>query len=1595
MGLNLAIGPFFLAIARFDGNAVWSILLLQVAPLYSSLAGLQVAAQYLSERVKLDWRREITRELHRLYWQGKVAFLLESVDKRIDNADQRLTRDVEDFVEASGSLLLGGFVMGSGLAYPVLLALFSSYITFQAISSATPLLTSFAYAGGSMIIIFVASLPVAIAVFRVNEWEGSFRFHHARCRDTAESIAAYGGHTREHAAASANFSVLFKRARTLFGRVFCLSLTTTFLMGASPILAFVLIASTLMADGFLTPGSAIDESTIQNATSTLANLIMTLTAIPSLLGAAGAVAGITHRVSQLLEGMDELIEAEKAVSRSQACLADASDSHPAKPLGTAGFGSKFSPSTHASDSVDRKRSELSLSNLTAFAPDGRLIVQNLSLRLGNGADVEDGPAVVRAEKAAAPSSDDTCAVPVGCVNEASLALSRLQHRSVLIMGASGVGKSSLLRVIAGLWPQESGRIIRPSDVMILPQVPLLGPGTLQDQVTYPTRLPPLSGLEVDSVSVMFVDRDEPGATLTRRRRGGSTESLVRDVEELARDHAVAMGAAAEGGSAAAPGSAAGQLSVVDGSLHVAGGGVVSTPCCAVLDCGCCCGRPWAPGRDPRDASSLFAGDVMELPGQSPAQSARSPDLRAAKSRLEAILADLGLGHLLERPGGLQCSANWADSLSGGEQQRISLARALFHRPALIVADEATSALDLELEERVLGLLHGSGAALLSVGHRLSLLRYHEKVLSLEGDGSWRLVPSEEFMAEMGVSPEALHMASSVMIGKQSDTALLPASDASLSAADAAGVAGAAEVPVPAVALTVKDATVGLTELDELAGLSTGAAAARVSIDCDLLARFTRLWTIGFPSCCSCSAIVLMVAVVTNVLAASASAANALVQGRLAGAVLDPGLVLHANVTAAQAVNAQATLWNAVVLYAAIVVILAVFSSGSLWLGNILALFWARAITDELHNRYFHDGRTVFAANVLAAKVDGIDQRLATDPLLMTDAFAFVFFGNSRRVGLVEVLITAAFGFAVALQYGWQPALVGGTVAVLLTLTTVLLSRVIVPFRYAVSAAEGDFRFGHARARTYTESVAFFNASKLEHVASEQRFGRTYSARLSAIWAEMPVRAISTLAFVLIPFVSYMAFAWLVLSIEEIPGAGPSPTPGEAFQATLTATASVGMAMQKLAKVSGYIGDAAEAAALIHRVSHLMDLLDACDSIFKRFDSRTPPPLLNADDVIQSDAVSLVVPGGKVLADSLSLSVRRGEPLLVVGPSGCGKTTLLRALGGLWPYSRGTITRPPMVKAALITDVGSRMDTGAAGAGAASVFWVPQQPYVFSGSLRDNILYPHLRQHQTCTDRDLLALVDSVGLGYLLDRVDAGADPTRAGAIDDDASATLPAGLAAALLPEASTVESGVAGESGPSASAYLGIGPSRAGDPLAMGEVVCDDDDSEAASVASTDESAGLLSSGAAGVTPQAARLQWAALAAEKAAQRGAEHQRLPRGDKARFGALSSAPGAGLDAHADWVSTLSLGEVQRLGFLRLCYHKPVFALLDEATSALDVASETRCMELVAARGITVISVAHRLTAPAFHKNILRMSPSASPVFAANPAWVPPSSSIDA
>ena len=64
--------------------------------------------------------------------------------------------------------------------------------------------------------------------------------------------------------------------------------------------------------------------------------------------------------------------------------------------------------------------------------------------------------------------------------------------------------------------------------------------------------------------------------------------------------------------------------------------------------------------------------------------------------------------------------------------------------------------------------------------------------------------------------------------------------------------------------------------------------------------------------------------------------------------------------------------------------------------------------------------------------------------------------------------------------------------------------------------------------------------------------------------------------------------------------------------------------------------------------------------------------------------------------------------------------------------------------------------------------------------------------------------------------------------------------------------------------------------------------------------------------------------------------------------------------HLEWNDVLSGGERQRIGFARLYYHAPKFAILDEATSAINPDEESKLYERLFDTRTTVVSIAHRL-----------------------------------
>lgn len=109
-----------------------------------------------------------------------------------------------------------------------------------------------------------------------------------------------------------------------------------------------------------------------------------------------------------------------------------------------------------------------------------------------------------------------------------------------------------------------------------------------------------------------------------------------------------------------------------------------------------------------------------------------PAQRYGDDALRQALADAQLPQLAAR---LDDEDTWAQKLSGGEQQRLAIARVLLKKPRWVFADEATSALDEATErsvyEKLLAHVRAAGGALVSISHRPAVAALHDRRWTLE------------------------------------------------------------------------------------------------------------------------------------------------------------------------------------------------------------------------------------------------------------------------------------------------------------------------------------------------------------------------------------------------------------------------------------------------------------------------------------------------------------------------------------------------------------------------------------------------------------------------------------------------------------------------------------------------------------------------------------------------------------------------------------------------------------------------------------------------------------------------------------------------
>jgi ATP-binding cassette, subfamily D (ALD), peroxisomal long-chain fatty acid import protein len=135
--------------------------------------------------------------------------------------------------------------------------------------------------------------------------------------------------------------------------------------------------------------------------------------------------------------------------------------------------------------------------------------------------------------------------------------------------------------------------------------------------------------------------------------------------------------------------------------------------------------------------------------------------------LEAVLEMVKLEYIPSREGGWETRKEWKDVFSGGEKQRIGMARMFYHKPRFAVLDEATSAVSQDVEALMYERAKASGismssllqlltVALVTISHRPTLLKYHQNQLRLgtgEDGYGWELQQLSSAQGRMTIEKE--------------------------------------------------------------------------------------------------------------------------------------------------------------------------------------------------------------------------------------------------------------------------------------------------------------------------------------------------------------------------------------------------------------------------------------------------------------------------------------------------------------------------------------------------------------------------------------------------------------------------------------------------------------------------------------------------------------------------------------------------------------------------------------------------------------------------------------------------------------------------
>ncbi|KAA8497602.1 putative ABC transporter ATP-binding protein [Porphyridium purpureum] len=394
----------------------------------------------------------------------------------------------------------------------------------------------------------------------------------------------------------------------------------------------------------------------------------------------------------------------------------------------------------------------------------------------------------------------------------------------------------------------------------------------------------------------------------------------------------------------------------------------------------------------------------------------------------------------------------------------------------------------------------------------------------------------------------------------------------------------------------------------------------------------------------------------------------------------------------------------------------------------LSLLWRDFLTRSILKSYM-SGLAYYKVNSAPTEngygIDNPDQRITEDVRAVT----------SQAVELICTVSVAFFDFVLfsIILFRIYPPLFATLLVYSAVGTAVIVyfGRRLVDINAKQLQKEADFRYGLVRVRENAESVAFYHGDAVEQANILSHFGKAFKNNLLLISFQRNLGFFSS---------SFKYWINVVPSLVIAPiyfkGAMPLGYISQTYFSFFHVLSDLGLIVEKFSSLSTFSAG----------VNRLHDFRVAIDQLHQQGEHEKETGTLieltevsdaraESEPALQIFSLTIEPPGSvkKELVRDLSLSLEKGERLLVSGESGIGKSSLMRVIAGLWNHGSGSVQR------AQLNDC----------------MFLSQKPYLTLGLIKENACYPLPEDKFTDEQvREALERVNLSGIDKRLGRLTA-------------------------------------------------------------------------------------------------------------------------------------------------------------------------------------------------------------------------------------------------